>query len=308
MAKTDPYLSFTRGTDYFFVISSVAILLLFIFFFDVWYKLCFNILFIGYFIFGEIRLASVFYAVLIRIILYPSALINKHFAKDSEETGEKYQEIQSIDNVLERAFQKKTLLRTKKILLAYSWFHLCLLTVNAITIGAIFFQDFTKEKLSQMLYSEFYVPKNFPVNTFAQLPIIGQVDLAIPNMTLNFYSAVGAGLVGLAEVLLNKKIKRRDLLKYLLLFPLGAYYLTFWVPSGFELTLLIFELLTFGIIVVENIAKSKFFKFVAGKEEKIDQKEKLSEEELKKEEVKQLIKDIVIESNAKPNKDAKKPP
>ncbi len=301
MSKTEPYLSYTRGTDYFFVISSIAILLLFIFFFNIWYRLCFNILFIGYFVFGEIRLASVFYAVLIRIILYPSALINKHFAKESEETGEKFQEIQSIDNVLEKAFQKKTLLRTKKILFAYSWFHLCLLTVNAVTIGAIFFQNFTKEKLSQILYSQVYMPGKFPVNTVAQLPVIGQVDLALPNMTLNFYSAVGAGLVGLAEVLLNKKVKKRDLLKYLLLFPLGAYYLTFWVPSGFEFTLIIFELLTFGIIVVENIGKSKFFKFISGKQEKI-KKEEPAEEELKREEVKQLIKDIIVESN----KDSKK--
>ena len=297
MIKENTKLSYTKKPDYIFLISSWLILFFTIFIFKFWYHLGFNILFIGYFLTGEIRLATVFYAVIIRIILYPSALIDKFLEKGFKQTGRKFSQIETINDVFEKNSQKKSLLNSKRATLLYSWFHLCFLTMNAVTIGAIFFQNFTEEKLKGVLYSLFYLPKKFPINTTGYIPLIGNVNLSQPNMTLNLYSAIGAGIVGLVEVVLNKKIKRKQLIKYIIFFPLGAYYLTYWVPSGFEFTLVVFESLTILIIIVENIFKSKLFNLVKGTP--YIKNEKTVKKEIKKEDLKQAMKELIAETSSK---------
>jgi len=255
-------LSYSKQTDAGFFIGAIAIPTFCIFVFRYWAQLGFNILFLGYWIFGEIRLATILYATIIRAILYPSALVNKYLESKLEKAAQEFESIQKIKDVFKQKAKKKQFLSSKKKILLYSWFHLCFLTMNAITIGYIFFQKFNRERLTQMLYFDFYMPKNFPIQTEAVLPIVGQVNLAVPNMTLNFYSAIGAGIVGLAQVIFNKKVGRRQLVKYLVFFPLGAYYLTCWVPSGFEFALIVFEILTFLLIIIEKITQSKLFKYV----------------------------------------------
>lgn len=301
------YLVYTSRKDKGFIFGTLLILFLCIFAFKYWYRLGFNILFLGYFIFREMRLATVFYASIVRIILYPSALINKALSKNIKQTEEKYQEIREIKHVFERDFQKKSLLKTERKVFLYSWFHLCFLTMNAVTIGAVFFQKFTKEKLMEMLYMNFYLPKSFPIKTTALLPVVGMIDLAVPNLTLNFYSAVGAGLVGVVEVFLNKKASRRQLIKYLVFFPLGAYFITYWVPSGFEFALIVFEILTIGIIVAENISKSRAFKTVTTSisSQTASAPVKPENQEVKKNEVKDLIKEVITEASQDSNKKKK---
>lgn len=297
MEKKTIRLSYTKKTDYLFLIGSLLILFLCIFGFKFWYHLGFNLLFIGYFIFGEIRLATVFYAVISRIILYPSALIDKFLEKSFEQTEEKLSQIKKMEDVFEKNFQKKSLLNSKRASLLYSWFHLCFLTMNAVTIGAIFFQNFTKDKLASVLYTSFYLPKKFPINTSGYIPLVGMVDLSKPNMTLNLYSALGAGVVGLAEVIINKKIKRKELIKYIIFFPLGAYYLTYWVPSGFEFALVVFEGLTTLIIIGEKIFNSKLFKGIRAPYHSPSSNNSVKKEDnLQKEKVKQLMKELIAET------------
>ena len=177
MEKTSTRLSYTQKTDYVFLIGTLLILFLCIFTFKYWYRLGFNLLFLGYFIFKDIRLATVFYAIVVRIILYPSALINKFLEKSFKETEKQYEKIQKLKDIFEKDAQKKSLLKSKKATLFYSWFHLCFLTMNAVTIGAIFFQKSTQKKLTEILYTSFYIPKKFPINTIGYIPLVGNVDI-----------------------------------------------------------------------------------------------------------------------------------
>lgn len=260
--KSSSQLSYTKSTDAVFFIGVLLILGFCIFTFKYWAQLGFNVLFLGYWIFGEMRLATVLYGTFIRLALYPSALINKYFEAKIDKATEEFEEIKQEKNTFLQADKRKKFLGSKKKVLLYSWFHLCFLTMNAITVGYIFFQNFTQERLKNELWANFFMPNTFPINTQAQLPLVGIVDLAEPNMRLNFYSAVGAGAVGLFQVIFNKKVSRRDLFKFLILFPLGAYYLTCWVPCGFEFALIVFEILTMLLIVIEKISQSKLFKYV----------------------------------------------
>lgn len=291
MAEPQSNLVYAKKTNRWFFLGSLTLLLICIFGFKYWYQLGFNILFFGYFIFRELRLATMFYATVVRIILYPSALINKALEGHFKKTETQYEKIQKIENAFERDSQKRDLLASKNKVLLYSWFHLCFLTMNAVTIGVIFFQKFTREKLSSILYTDFYLPKNYPISTTAFIPLVGEVDLAIPNLKLNFYSAVGAGIVGLFEIIFNKKVSKRQLVKYLIFFPLGAYYLTYWVPSGFEFALIVFEILTAGIILVEKIKQSTVYKSVK------QAAAPPAGANVKKEEVKNLIKEVITEAN-----------
>lgn len=316
-------LSYTKKTSFFYVLGSVLILLFCIFFFKTWKILGLNILFIGYFIFSNLGFATVLYAVFIRVILYPTALIKNYLEARIKKTEEKFNKINGLSNRLERDRQKQKLLQSNKLLLLFSWFHLCFMTMNAVAIGAIFFQGFDQERLERLLYADFYTPDNYPINTLSKIPFLGIVDLAKPNLTLNLYGAIGAAVLGLTEIIMNKRTSKRQLLKYLVLFPAGAYYLTYWVPSGFEYALLIFEILTIFIIIGERIAKTKVFKMVTGKEDK-QEKEKPDDEkkakdkkqnkqddsaktkgtdkekpELNKDTVKGLIRDVIAEASQK---------
>jgi hypothetical protein len=294
--NTNSQLSYTKKTDFWFFFTSVIIFAACIWGFKYWKQLGLNIIFIWYFLFKELRLATVFYAVIVRIILYPSAYIQKKLEKETKETEKEFAEIKKMNNVLEKTDLKKKLLNKHRLVFAFSWFHLCFMTMNAVTIGAIFFQGFSQTRLEQQLYTDLYLPKKFPIKTDTILPVVGALDLAKPNLALNFWGAVGAALVGLVEIVLNKKTSKRQLFKYLFLFPAGAYFLTYWVPSGFEFALLIFEILTVLIIITENVLESNIYKTLAGKDtkkssEKADHQEKESE----RDQVKKLIKEAIEE-------------
>ncbi len=289
-------LSYTKKTNSFFVLGSLLILFFCIYFFKTWKILGLNILFLGYFIFNNLGLATVLYAVFIRVVLYPTALIKNYLEARIKKTEEKFNEINGLSNRLERDKQKQKLLQSNKLLLLFSWFHLCFMTMNAVAIGAIFFQGFTQERLERLLYSDFYTPDNYPINTLSKIPLLGIVDLAKPNLTLNLYGAIGAAVLGLTEIIMNKRTSKRQLLKYLILFPAGAYYLTYWVPSGFEYALLIFEILTIFIIIGERIAKTKVFKMVTGKEDKLEKQKTDKEKNNKDKDKKQNKKDNSVKT------------
>lgn len=258
-------LSYEKKSNNLLFFVAAVILIFCIWAFKYWAQLGFNLLFLAYSLTSDMRVAIIFYATMIRIILYPSALVKKHLSKDIEKTEEKYQGLRGIKKKFERDERIAKFVSVRKKMLAFSWFHLCFLTMNAVTIGYIFFQNFTRERLNDFLWTDLFMPKNFPINTTGYLPVVGQVDFSKPNMRLNFWSAVGAGVVGLVEILFNKKTSKRQLVKYLVFFPLGAYFLTYWVPCGFEFALIVFEVLTVGIILAEKLSKTKAFNMATGK-------------------------------------------
>ncbi len=239
-----------------------------ILFFPLWYRFCLNLVILGYYGFKEMRLGTVFFAVVLRIILYPLGRLKKRFDKRIKKAKEEFKEkIKPISHPLQKDKYKRKWLASHQWVVCFDWFYFCFWSMNAFAVGWLFLQPFTLDRLEKELFFSFLLPQ-FPLNTTSFIPIAGMVDLTKVNMTLNLMSAIGAGLVGLVEVIINKKQGKKELLMYLILFPLGAYFITIWVPSGFEFSLAIFEILTILIILIEKIFESKVFKFFFVREKK----------------------------------------
>lgn len=247
----------------------LALILIFtIFSFKYWTLFCFNTIMLGYLFFRELRGATIFFAVILRIILYPLGFVKKTFDNKIRQAKEKFKEkVRLASNPLLRDQLKRDWLTKNKKIIFFDWFYFCFYSMNAFVVGWIFLQPFTEVRIAESVFFKFLIPK-FPMTTTSYIPLVGMVDLTKINFTLNFISAVGAGIVGLFEVVLHQKRRRREMLMYLVMFPLGAYFLTVWVPSGFEFSLIIFEILTIGIIITEKIGESKVFKFFKRPEEK----------------------------------------
>jgi len=252
-----------------------AILAFIVFTFKYWILFCFNTIMIGYFLFSELRGATIFFAVVLRILLYPLGYVKKTFDKRIRKAEEEFRKEARLTNnpLLKDKLRREWLARNKKVVF-FDWFYFCFYSMNAFVVGWIFLQPFTQARIGQGVLFDFLVP-NFPMTTTSYIPLVGMADLTKINMTLNFLSAVGAFIVGAFEVTFHKKTRRKDLLMYLVMFPLGAYFITMWVPSGFEFSLIVFEILTIGIIIVEKIGETKIFKFF---KPPVEEKEKKEEE------------------------------
>ncbi len=235
----------------------IAILIGVILSFRYWYLLSFNSLMVGYYLFKELRLATVFYAVFLRVVLYPISKIGKRFEKLTAIAEGIHQEtVGRTKNPLSHAKAARDWIKSNKKTVLFNFFYLCFFTMNAVSVGKMFFDPFTKVRVDKSLRIEAVYPQ-FPISTKTTLPLIGSVDLAEYSPKLNMISAVGAAIIGLIEVFVHKKTERRELLLYIIGFPVGAYFITMIVPSGFEFALTIFELLTIAIMGVESaIAKS----------------------------------------------------
>jgi|GEM_PF-2264074 len=233
----------------------ILILIGIIFGYRYWYLACFNVLLLGYYLFSEMRLATVFYAVVLRVVMYPIAQFQKRYSRLAEEAEEAYQEkVSRTKNPLAQAQAAQDWILSNKKTVLFNFFYLCFYTMNAVVIGLIFLHPFTKERVDEFLRIKSIYPQ-FPISTQTWLPIVGEVDLAKYSPDLNLASAVGAGLVGFFEVAFNKKTDTKQLLLYLVGFPVGAYFITMIVPSGFEFALTVFEILTMLVIAVESILK-----------------------------------------------------
>jgi ABC-type multidrug transport system fused ATPase/permease subunit len=248
-------LSYSKKNNPMLSIGLIAVLVGLIWFYPIWYRFGFNLLMIGYFIFHEMRMATVFYATVLRIIMYPIGQIKKSSDKKvSKAEEELLKEMKGVENKLIVAEKKREWLGRHKWIAMFNWFYLCFYTINAVVIGSIFFKPFTYARVKEQLYLE-SIKFTFPLKTVGFIPLVGMVDLSKINMKLNFISAVGVGMVGLAEIVLNRKTSKRQLLMYGVMFPLGAFFLTMWVPSGFEFAFAIFALLTVLLIIGENLIK-----------------------------------------------------
>lgn len=210
-----------------------------------WYIFTFNILMVGYYLFKELRLATVFYAVILRIIMTPIGKILGHYEKLAEEAEVKYKELTSnTNNPLVLAKVAKDWFKANKKTVLWNFFNLCFYCMHAFAIGFIFLHPFSKGRVDELLKIKSIYPPYVPLNTQCWIPLIGQVDLAKYSPELNLTSAIGAAIVGLFQVILNKKTETKQMLMYLIGFPIGAYLITRVVPSGFEFALTIFELLS----------------------------------------------------------------
>jgi len=258
---TSPPTSYSAKKDRRSFIVLALILGFIIFTFKYWMLFCFNTIMTGYFLFSELRGATIFFAVILRILLYPLGYVKRTFDKRIRKAEEEFRKEARLTNnpLLKDKLRREWLSRNKKIVF-FDWFYFCFYSMNAFVVGWIFLQPFTQARINQGVLFDFLVPK-FPMTTESYIPLVGMADLTKINMTLNFLSAVGAFIVGIFEVTFHKKTRRKDLLMYLVMFPLGAYFITMWVPSGFEFSLIVFEILTVGIIIVEKITESKVFKF-----------------------------------------------
>lgn len=210
-----------------------------------WYIFTFNILMVGYYLFKELRLATVFYAVILRVIMTPIAKVLEHYESLAEEAEVKYKELTSnTSNPLVLAKVAKDWFKANKKTVLWNFFNLCFYCMHAFAIGFIFLHPFSKERVDAFLKISSIYPPHLPLNTQCWIPLIGNVDLAVYSPALNLTSAVGAGIVGLFQVILNKKTETKEVVMYLIGFPVGAYFITRVVPSGFEFALTIFELLS----------------------------------------------------------------
>ncbi|HNT30157.1 MAG TPA: hypothetical protein PKL83_04370 [bacterium] len=233
----------------------VIILAFFILTANWWYSLFFNIIFIGYDIFEEMRYSIVFFAIFLRIISYPLRLIGNSLSKKEKIADEEQELISQIKDDVTRKRQQQLWLKKHKNVLLFVWFNMGFSILNTLMVGRIFLENFTSDRTLPMLWS--WVPRpDFPVQTLSWLPIVGMTDLSVINQKLNFISAIGAGVVGIAEVVIRGKTSKREIWMYLLAYPLGAYFITNQVPSGFEFTLICIEVLTLALIFIEKAAGS----------------------------------------------------
>ena len=233
----------------------IAITVFYVFIFTYWTNLAYNLLIVGYFIFKEMRYAVLIYAIIIRIIMYPFGMLRKKMKAKTDIAEEEFAEQVTIEKhpVSKDKAKRKWLRKYKKILI-FEWFAFCFYTINALSVGWIFLNDLSPEIVNPQLWFDFLIPV-YPLNTTGYIPLVGMVDLTKVSLRLNLYSAIGAGLVGLAEVIINRKTNKKQLIMYLIMFPLGAYFITMWVPAGFEYALVIIEILTILIIIAEKMVE-----------------------------------------------------
>jgi hypothetical protein len=230
------------------------------------YRLSYNILFIGYNLFGEMRLATVFFAVVTRILVYPVRILSVYTRRLEEKADQDYTRVADIKDPVARKTEEKNSLERHRHVLLFLIFQMAVYLLVAIISARMFAQAFTPQGTGELLYP-FVAEPEFPLQTTDWIPLVGEVDLTKINNRLNFMSAAGAGLVGLFEVIVQGKTKRRELLMLLVGYPAGAYFLTSQVPSGFEFSLLVFEILTIAVIFVEKGLMSLWRRLTAFKED-----------------------------------------
>ncbi len=229
----------------------VILTILFAIGFSPWRQICFNLLIACYSLFDEMRLATVLYAIVLRIILYPFRVIDRKMTKDKDELDEKMQLVRSLPDLNERK-EKESILRKNSInVFNWTFFSFWFFLLNALATGTMFLQPFTAERIKQHLFSFIPMPA-LPLNTIASIPLVGLVDLTKQNTSLNFISALSIAIVGLVEIIIHKRTKKRDVIMLLLVFPAAGFFLTNQVPSGFEFSIWIFEMLTVLLIFGEG--------------------------------------------------------
>jgi hypothetical protein len=232
------------------------------------YRLSFNILFVGYNMFGELRMATVFYAVITRFLVYPVRVFSMYTRRLEERADQDFSHVKEVKDPLQRKEEEKKWLERNRHVLLFLIFQMAVYVLFALISGRIFIQAFTPEGMDKLLYPFVSMP-DFPLQTTDWIPLIGDVDLTKINNQLNLMSAAGAGLVGLFEVVIHGKTKRRELLMLLVGYPAGAYFLTSQVPAGFEFSLIVFEILTIAVIFIEKGVAALWTKMTAFKENEI---------------------------------------
>lgn len=248
----------TRRRSYRFILLFVVLALLY----EPLFRFCYNLLFLGYDLFGEMRWAAIFFAVCIRLLSYPVRLLSIYTRHLEAKADRDHQSVEKIEDPLKRKAAEKNWLMRNQTVLLFLVFQLTFYIAIALISGRIFLSTLTPERTQGLLYQSVPEPE-YPLSTVGWIPLVGEVDLTRVNNRLNFFSAIGAGIVGLFEVVIHRKTKKRELWMYLIGYPLGAYFITSQVPSGFEFSMVIFEALTILTIFVEKLFGSLFKRLLA---------------------------------------------
>ncbi len=231
----------------------LVLLLVVVFGYPYWHDFAFNLVFIGYNWFGDMRLASVFFAVILRAIMYPLRIMGLRADKQIHDAEKLNNRISEIDNSIERKTKQRVLLSRYKWALVFLWFNTCFFIMNAYAVHVIFVTHFSPETVQARLYPFVQEPA-FPLVTNSYIPVINRmVDLTKPSALLDLYASIGAALTGAMEVIIHKKHTKRDVLLYLVCYPLVAFNLNWVTKAGFEWTLICFEVLTVALIILEKI-------------------------------------------------------
>ncbi|HDS11467.1 MAG TPA: hypothetical protein ENN77_01035, partial [Candidatus Wirthbacteria bacterium] len=172
------------------VIPFFVITLLVVLFARHWYKFCFNLVFIGYSYFEEMRMGIVFSAVVWRIALYPLRLLSHYFRRQEERVDAQHEKIMDIEDSVKRKLAQRQWLAKNQFILFFLWFKFCFDLMNALMVGLVFLDNFTPERVERTLYS-FVSEPAFPLQTTNYIPLAGMVDLTKESPWLNFISALG---------------------------------------------------------------------------------------------------------------------
>jgi hypothetical protein len=234
------------------MIPFFIILLLAIAIYPIWYRLSFNIIFWGYNIFDEMRLAIVFYAIIFRILTYPFRLLQLSYKKKEEEIDAALEIVEKTDDDYLKKVKKYEVFNRYSNIIVLIFLQFTVMAIIWMTVGRIFIQNFTPERIEHELFS-FVDEPSFPLNLTGWIPIAGMINLGVINQKLNFISAMAVAVVGLVDVIIHQKTERTQLIMLLVIFPAGAFFITSQVPSGFEWSMTVFEALTLVMIPIEKI-------------------------------------------------------
>ncbi|OIP96972.1 hypothetical protein AUK40_04235 [Candidatus Wirthbacteria bacterium CG2_30_54_11] len=238
-----------KGNSY----ALIIILLVIIFGYSHWYRFCFNLFFIGYNWLGDMRLATVFFAVFLRLVLLPFRFGNRHFEHKIKEAEAREATLSQVSDPVIRKARQRELLQRFKPAINFMWFDFCFFAMNAYVIHKLFVTHFTPDIVLPRLYHFVQIP-DFPLITTSFIPLVGRViDLTKRSQILDVYASCGAAITGLFEIVLHKKYTKRDLLLYLVLYPGVAFNMNWFVRGGFTWTLICFEVLTVVMIILEKV-------------------------------------------------------
>lgn len=234
---------------------SIVILVGTVLIIPLWQRILFNIVFLGYYLFGSMQWAIIFFAFVMRLVFVPTRMARLRIQEDIDALDKKIAHArESIDDPVQQKEFVRTIRRENGWAFNYILFDFCFLMATVLASGTMFYKPFTEERVLDSLFSFIPTPA-FPVDTMGWLPIIGEIDFSQVNNLLNLSSAIGLGLVGIMEVVVHNRTSKRDIMLYLIGYPLVGYLVTSNVPSGFEFWMTMMAVLTLVVVALEKVVK-----------------------------------------------------
>ncbi len=214
------------------------------------YQPFFNILVGLYWLVGQVMaspdmgVAVILFAVAVRIILLPFDLIGEQSDEEKFQVSQKVKQIRkdfAADPVREK-MEVRNLMRQSPKAIFSEVFTIAIQVVIVLMLYRIFATGLEGEDM-HLLY-EFMPSIRQPIN----LMFLGQYDLSHTNSTLNLVQSL---LIALSEIvhlyLAPVKPTRKDFVSLVLIFPVVAFLVFMFLPSGKKV--FIITSLAFGIVL-----------------------------------------------------------